>query len=172
MPLPKTKQELLINLKKSYEKLDAEFDAVTTCNERMTDIEGNISCCDVVAYQIGWGKLLMSWENNELNGKLVQMPCESFKWNQLGELAQHFYQQSRHLSLSQLRVDFNNVYQQLVDWITNLSTEELFTPQQRNWTGEKWSMVKWIQINTIAPYQSARTKVRRWKREQKNSKKR
>ena len=49
-------------------------------------------------------------------------------------------------------------------WIDELSDEELFVPQQRRWSGDKWPLVKWIQVNTIAPYNSARTKVRRWKR--------
>ncbi|MFV0414860.1 MAG: ClbS/DfsB family four-helix bundle protein, partial [Chthoniobacterales bacterium] len=38
--------------------------------------------------------------------------------------------------------------------------QELFESKQRIWAGEKWAVVKWIQVNTIAPYCSARTKLR------------
>jgi hypothetical protein len=167
MPLPNTKNELLSNLRQAYVKLDAEFDAIDLEYERINGIEGNVSCCDIVAYQIGWGNLLVGWEKLELAGKIPEMPAPGFKWNQLGELAKSFYEEQSKISLQELRKEFAELYQVLVDWINSLSEKELFQPKQRHWTGEKWAMVKWIQINTIAPYRSARTKVRRWKKEMK-----
>ncbi len=167
MPLPYTKIELLSNLNQAYTKLDTEFDGIHSAYERDCRIEDNVSCCDIVAYQIGWGSLLISWEKLELAGKTPEMPAPGFKWNQLGELAHSFYQEQSKKSLHQLRKEFSELYQVLVDWINSLSEKELFQPKQRHWTGEKWPMAKWIQVNTIAPYRSARTKVRRWKKEMK-----
>lgn len=54
---------------------------------------------------------------------------------------------------------------QLSAWIDSLTEAELPEPHQRQWTGEKWAIVIWIQVNTISPYKFARTKVSRWKRE-------
>ena len=54
MALPNTKVELLKNLREAYEKLDGEFDVIDPTTERFNGIEGDISCCDVIAYQIGW----------------------------------------------------------------------------------------------------------------------
>lgn len=167
MPLPTTKDELLSNLKAAYEKLDKEFDVIDSDNERKHGIEGNVSCCDILAYQIGWGRLLTGWEKTELRGKKPEMPASGFKWNQLGELAKTFYTEQSKKSLQQLRKEFSQLHKELADWIDSLSEKELFQPAQRQWIGDKWAMVKWIQINTIAPYKSARTKVRRWKREMK-----
>ena len=73
MPLPNTKIELLNNLIQAYKKLDAELDAVESEYERDRGIEGNVACCDVVAYQIGWGSLLVGWEKLELAGKTPEM---------------------------------------------------------------------------------------------------
>jgi len=53
MPLPNTKNELQRNLCQAYVKLDAEFDAIDIEYERFIGIEGNVSCCDIVAYQKG-----------------------------------------------------------------------------------------------------------------------
>ncbi len=167
MPLPKTKIELLSNLNQAYEKLDAEFDTVESEYERDCDIEGGVSCCDIVAYQIGWGSLLLGWEKQELAGKTPKMPAPGYKWNQLGELANSFYEEHSKKSLQQLRDEFSELRQVLVNWIKSLSETELFQPHQRFWTGDKWAIVKWIQVNTVAPYRSARTKVRRWKKEMK-----
>ncbi len=165
MPLPTSKDELLKNLYDAYEKLDSEFTAVSPDTEREPGIAGEISCCDIVAYQIGWANLLLGWDESELKGKLPAMPASGFKWNQLGELAKSFYAKESTKTLQQLRVEFRLVHKRLVIWIESLSEQELFEIHQRQWTGEKWTMVKWIQVNTIAPYRSARTKVRRWKKE-------
>ena len=117
MPLPTTKIELLTNLDKSYNKLNAEFSSVSTQQERLADIEGDISCCDIIAYQIGWGKLLLNWDKQELIGEQPIMPAQGYKWNQLGALAQSFYRQYNQLTLSELLLEFNSLYQQLVTWI-------------------------------------------------------
>lgn len=165
MPLPTNKNELLEKLHQAYSKLDAEFDIINTTQSKQKAIEGGISCCDIVAYQIGWGNLLLSWERAEQDGQIPNMPAKGFKWNQLGALADSFYLHYKDHSLQELRDAFKQLYKALSNWIKQLSDDELFKPLSRQWTGEKWAMVKWIQINTIAPYQSARSKVRRWKRE-------
>jgi len=99
MPIPTTKLEFVKTLKTAYHNLDAEFDAVNSLKENDKGIEGNISCCDVVAYQIGWADLLLGWEQKEKDGKEPEMPAKGFKWNQLGELAQSFYKKSSGQSL-------------------------------------------------------------------------
>jgi hypothetical protein len=67
--------------------------------------------------------------------------------------------------LKELRVEFNEIYKELVTWIESLTEQEIFEPHQRGWTGDKWAIAKWVQVNSIAPYRSARTKIRRWKKE-------
>ncbi|WP_432796995.1 ClbS/DfsB family four-helix bundle protein [Poriferisphaera sp. WC338] len=169
MPLPTSKSELLKNLQQAYEKLDGEFDGMDESAGRICEIsaagETTCSICDVLAYQIGWGELLLSWDKHEKANKTVHMPAKGFKWNQLGELAAHFYDKHTDHSLKQLRSKFKRTYNKLYQWIESLSDDELFSIGMREWTGDKWPMVKWIQVNTVAPYQSARTKVRRFKRD-------
>lgn len=164
MPLPSSKTELLEKLHSAHEKLDLEFNEITLSLERKNEVDGGISCCDVLAYQIGWGNLLLNWDKTELSGEIPEMPAKNFKWNQLGDLAIYFYENSQRKSLKNLRAEFKLVHSQLTKWIDSLSDAELLQLHQRQWAGEKWALVKWIQVNTIAPYQSARTKVRRLKR--------
>ncbi len=164
MPLPKNKEEAITNLRLAYQKLDAEFENLDSNKTRIKDIEGNISACDILAYQIGWGKLLLSWEKDELNGKKVIMPAKGFKWNELGRLANSFYLHYEDKDLKYLRKEFKKTVDKIENLIILLPGEEVFIPKHREWTGEKWPMMKWIQINSIAPYKSARTKIRRWKK--------
>ena len=165
MPLPSSKNELLEKLHSAYEKLDSEFNEIPLSLERKNEVGDGISCCDVLAYQIGWANLLLNWDKTELSGGIPKMPAENFKWNQLGSLAIYFYEGSHKKLLNQLRAEFKLAHSQLTNWIMSLSDMDLFELHQRQWAGEKWALVKWIQVNTIAPYQSARTKVRRFKRE-------
>ena len=165
MPLATSKEELLQHLQQAYAKLDAEFDDVTDELARQRGIEGDISCCDVLAYQIGWGRLLLGWESAEQRGKVPDMPAPGFKWNQLGELAGSFYAAASGQSLSQLRAEFELVVKEVETWIQSLGESTLFETGQRRWTGKKWPIAKWVQVNTVAPYRSARTKLRRWKKE-------
>ncbi len=53
-----------------------------------------------------------------------------------------------------------------LEWIENLSEEELFVQGQRRWTGDKpnWPMARWIHINSAAPFGTFRAKIRKWKR--------
>ncbi len=164
MPLPATKEALLEDLAQAFSKLDAELDAVQPEAERLRDLEGGVSCCDVMAYQIGWGRLLLEWERVEAAGGEPEMPAAGYKWNQLGALAESFYQAYEESPLSEVRAVFREVFSHLEEWICALPEDELFDLGARRWAGDKWPLVKWIQVNTIAPYQSARAKIRRWKR--------
>lgn len=164
MPLPTSKQELLSYLQDAYEKLDNELDAVPKSMERDPQIEGDVSCCDVLAYQMGWAKLLLGWDRLESKGETPAMPADGYKWNELGQLAQSFYETQSSKSLDQLRAAFKHEYDAVTQWIASLSEDELFRLHQRQWAGEKWVLAKWIQVNTVAPYRSARAKIRRWKK--------
>jgi hypothetical protein len=164
MPLPKNKSELLKNVKDSFQKLDSEFDDISKMASRKKEIKGGISACDVLAYQIGWGQLLLGWEKSERSGKTPFMPAKGYKWNELGRLAEFFYDEHRGETLENLRRKFKKTVNEVSAMIDELPENELFKPKQRQWTGGKWPMVKWIQINTVAPYSSARTKLRRWKK--------
>ncbi|QQE10792.1 ClbS/DfsB family four-helix bundle protein [Planctomycetota bacterium] len=169
MPLAESKVELLVELAKAYGLLDGEFEGMREKDARRKGIEWKegtmVSCCDVVAYQIGWGELLLSWEESEMRGEEVCMPCEGFKWNELGKLAEKFYKQKKGKSLKVLRKEWEAVYSKVRAWIESLDEEEVFEVGMREWTGEKWVMAKWVQVNTIGPWKSARTKVRKFKRE-------
>jgi len=166
MPLPQTRSELLESLSKAHRQLDEELRAIRPDQERIQGIEGGLSCCDLVAYQIGWGNLLLGWEQAESQGQAVFLPAKGYKWNQLGLLAESFYQRAADHSLDELRAEWQGVVQRLEEWVQDITDEELFEPRVRQWTGDKWPIAKWIQVNSIAPYRSARTKLRRWVKEQ------
>jgi len=145
-------------------RLFAEIAAMPVELSRTPELEGGISPCDLIAYQIGWGKLLLQWEALEQAGQPVVMPAPGYKWNQLGLLAQSFYQCCREYSLEQLLQQFAEVVEEIRQFIETSSDHVLFAVGARRWAGAKWPVVKWIQVNTIAPYGSARAKLRKWQK--------
>lgn len=164
MPLATSKAEALSSLKDSYNKLELEICDISPDIERIKKIEGDVCVCDLIAYQIGWGELLLSWENSEQKSKTVYMPAKGYKWNELTPLANSFYDKYSDQDLVWLRKKFKRTVLKIEKFILTLSDDELLVPRMRSWTGDKWSIMKWIQVNTIAPYKSARTKVRRFKK--------
>ncbi len=164
MALSTNKVELRARLEEARAKLDTELALVSESDARLAVLKGEISVCDVVAYQIGWGELLLGWEAAEKKGLAAIMPSDGFKWNELGALAKSFYVTHRNQSLAELRGAFRRTVKRIDRMLESMSEHELFRLRQRKWAGEKWPIAKWVQVNTIAPYTSARTKVRARKR--------
>lgn len=117
---------------------------------------GNVSVRDVIAYQIGWGKCLISWYESGLRNDMPQMPGEGFtKWNYT-EIALHFYQKYQD--------DQEKVFKQVVSHILDIVEKEhqsgnLYKLGVWPWctlqSGKQWSLDKWIKVNTSSPYKRA-----------------
>jgi hypothetical protein len=164
MPLPTNKNQLLSSFQAAYSKLVEEATAVPSDLERNPGLEGGISPCDLIAYQIGWGRLLLSWDDLETRSETVEMPAPGFKWNQLGLLARSFYLEQEEQTLKQLLAQFEALKERMWLFIESNSDDTLFSIGKRHWAGQKWSLAKWIQVNTVAPYGGARAKLRKWKK--------
>ncbi len=167
MPLPETKKELLKRLNEACNKLEMEYAEIEEKASREKRIEGEGSPADLLAYQIEWGRLLLSWEEAEQKGKTLEMPAKGYKWNELGQLAESFYNKHNKTGMHELLVEYGRIVGSIKAMIQGLDENELFEIGKRKWAGDKWPIVKWIQVNTIAPYRSARTKIRRWKKAKK-----
>lgn len=164
MAIPATKAELLAALSTEYAKLMAESADIPQHLERDTSLEGNVSVADIIAYQVGWGHLLINWYKTGKNGALPVTPAEGFKWNQLGLLAAHFYATYKDRSLHQLQEDLRLVVKEVEAIINENSQEQLYSLNVYNWTG-KWPLGRWINVNTSSPYKSATAKIRKWKKQ-------
>lgn len=149
-----------------YLSLDIEFDGIQEYQKDIRIQEVDRTPAEIIAYQLGWMNLVMGWDRDEKMGRTVNTPAPDYKWNQLGGLYQSFYHTYAHYSLKELRYVFKETEQQWQDWIDTLNEEELFTQGVRHWTGSnpKWAMVKWIHINSVAPFKSFRSKIRKWKK--------
>lgn len=122
-----------------------------------------------LAYQVGWTTLILKWEEDEKKGLQVKTPSDQFKWNELGKLYQFFSENYAYLSLQELKYILNKNINSIYAMIDLLSEEELFKPHMRKWADEAtktavWEVYKFIHVNTVAPFTTFRTKIRKWKK--------
>ena len=163
------KEELKSEINKTYTKFISEFDNIP---EDMKDFraEGiDRTPAENLAYQVGWTTLVLKWENDERDGLEVKTPSEKFKWNQLGELYQWFTDTYAYMSIHELRTILDSNIQKIYEMIDTMSDEDLFLPHRRKWADNAtksavWEVYKFIHINTVAPFGTFRTKIRKWKK--------
>ncbi len=161
-----SKQELLDTIHTNYIMFDAEFTDIDDRYRNLRIPEVDKTPGEIIAYQLGWLHLVMGWDKAELAGRSVPMPSADYKWNQLGGLYQSFYQEYEEYTLTELREQLRQAEQEWLAWVGGLTEEELFTQGIRTWTGSKdtWPMVRWIHINSAAPFKTFRAKIRKWKK--------
>ncbi len=162
-----SKNALIDEIKKTANLFIGEFEDVSDADKDTRYQELDRTPQEIIAYQLGWMGLLRSWDSKEHEGKAVITPEPGYKWNQLGALYQSFYDKYRDKSLTQLQQLFVDAVDSFIEWLNDFSDEELFKPGGRNWaasTSSNWPVWKWVHINTVAPFKSFRTKIRKWKK--------
>lgn len=163
------REELKAAIKNSFDKYIAEFDDIPEeLKDRRADGVDRTPA-ENLAYQVGWTTLLLKWEEDERNGRNVKTPSVEFKWNQLGALYQWFTDTYAPLSLEELKKILMENVKSVYAMIDSLSDEELFRPHMRKWADEAtrtavWEVYRFIHVNTVAPFESFRKKIRKWKK--------
>ena len=167
--LYENKEELKTEINKTFEKYIVEFDNIPESLKDKRIDEVDRTPAENLAYQVGWTTLVLKWEEDERSGLQVKTPSDKFKWNQLGELYQWFIDTYAYLSLQELKSKLNENINSIYVMIDSLSDEELFKPHMRKWADDAtktavWEVYKFIHVNTVAPFGSFRTKIRKWKK--------
>ena len=169
MRVYENKEELKTEINKTFEKYIAEFNNIPESLKDKRIDEVDITPAENLAYQVWWTTLVLKWEDDERNGLQVKTPSDEFKWNQLGELYKWFTDTYAYLSLQELKSTLNENINSIYVMIDSLSDEELFKPHMRKWADEAtktavWEVYKFIHVNTVAPFGTFRTKIRKWKK--------
>ncbi|WP_461815804.1 ClbS/DfsB family four-helix bundle protein [Faecalimonas sp.] len=164
-----SKEELKDEIQKTYTKFIAEFDNIPEDMKDLRAEEIDRTPAENLAYQVGWTTLVLKWEQDERNGLEVKTPSDQFKWNQLRELYQWFTDTYAKLSLQELRTTLDMNIQKIYEMIDSMSDKDIFLPHRRKWADDAtksavWEVYKFIHVNTVAPFGTFRTKIRKWKK--------
>lgn len=169
MRIYKNKEELKNEIKKTYEKYISEFESIPEELKDKKCEEVDRTPAENLAYQVGWTTLVLKWESDDKAGLEVKTPSDKFKWNQLGDLFQWFTDTYAHLPLLELKNILDKNIKDIYGMIDGMTDDELFKPHQRKWADEAtksavWEVYKFIHVNTVAPFGTFRTKIRKWKK--------
>lgn len=162
-----TKKELIFEIEKTANLFIQEFNDIKEAQKDVMVEEIDRTPVQMIAYQLGWLNLLMNWDRDELTGKEVTTPALGYKWNELGGLYQSFYTQYENYSLSELKNEYIETVAKFVEWVDSFTEKEIFEQDVRKWassTPSKWPIWKWAHINSVAPFKSFRTKIRKWEK--------
>lgn len=165
MAIPKDKEELLKSITDNYKKLTTELSTIPIELTDKKELDGHskntlMSINDLVAYLVGWGQLVLKWNDKKSKGLEVDFPETGFKWNELGQLAQKFYHDYEQESFKTLQTILDRTIKEILQLIESKTNQQLY---ETAWY-EKWTLGKMIQLNTSSPFKNAKDRIRKWKK--------
>lgn len=165
MAIPKDKDELLKAIVDNYKKLKTELANIPIDLTEKKELDGHskntlMSINNLVAYLVGWGQLVLKWNNKKSKGHKVDFPETGFKWNELGLLAQKFYTDYEKDDFKTINEKLDNTTNEILKLIESKTNKELY---EMAWY-DKWTLGKMIQLNTSSPFKNAKDRIRKWKK--------
>lgn len=165
MAIPASKNELLKAIEGNYNKLKTELSSIPSNLTEKKELEGHakgtrMSINNLLAYLLGWGELVLKWQDKKSKGLPVDFPETGYKWNELGALAQKFYKDYQHDSFETLQSNLDKTTKAIIRFIESQNNKELY---QTAWY-DKWTLGKMIQLNTASPFKNAKDRIRKWKK--------
>lgn len=165
MPISTTKSELKLSISDTYLKLKQDLVDIPVELTRIPELEGHakgtkMSICDLLAYLVGWGDLVLKWYQNHKHGLPIDFPETGYNWNELGQLAQKFYKDHEEEEFETLLNTLDETVIKILRIVEKTDNETLYG---KAWYKE-YTLGRMIQLNTSSPYKNARTRVRKWKR--------
>ena len=166
MAVPVNKKELILAINTNYIKLKKELENIPIELTTLKDLEGHskgtlMSINNLLSYLLGWQELVLKWNVKKQNKEEVDFPETGYKWNQLGKLAQKFYEDYKNDDFNTLLFKLDKRVEEILKLIENKSNKELY---EVSWY-EKWTLGRMIQFNTSSPYANAKARIRKWKKE-------
>lgn len=166
MAVPVNKKELILAINTNYKKLKKELENIPIELTTLKDLEGHskgtlMSINNLLSYLLSWQELVLKWNIKKQNKEKVDFPETGYKWNQLGKLAQKFYEDYKNDDFNTLLFKLDKRVEEILKLIENKSNKELY---EVSWY-EKWTLGRMIQFNTSSPYANAKARIRKWKKE-------
>ena len=167
MALPINKKELQKAIISNYTKLKKELLTIPFEKTSINELEGHskgtlMNINNLISYLVGWGELVIKWNEKKDNNEAVDFPETGYKWNELGKLAQKFYEDFKDDDFNSLIIKLDKTVETILLLIENKSNKELY---EVTWY-EKWTLGRMIQFNTSSAYLNAKNRIRKWKKTQ------
>lgn len=166
MPIPTTKEELLHAIKTNYNKLRTELEKIPVDLTAIKELDGHskgttMTVNNLLAYLIGWGQLVIKWYERKSDNLPVDFPETGYQWNELGKLAQKFYEDYEADDFYILNQKLNKTVEDIIALVESKTNDELYGIPWYT----KWTLGRMIQFNTASPYANAKARIRKWNKD-------
>lgn len=159
MPIPTNRAQLIEMVVSRFEKLDREL------SEAGSGI-GELSCVDdwkvkdLLAVRAWWTGSVVEWIEAGKRGEDLELPASGYTWQETPRLNADIVREAGSESYEEVLARLRTGYERVLSTIDALTDEELLRVGAFEWAG-KWPLARWISINTVRQYETARTFVRR-----------
>lgn len=159
MPIPKTRQELVDLVTRSFTKLREELDRLDPGAADRPCVE-DWSIKDLLAVRAWWTERVIDWVEAGRRGERPVTPAPGYRWRETPRLNAAVVRTSHDEPYPEIRARLEKGYERVVATIDELDDRELLEPGMFEWTG-KYPVSRLISINTARQYTTARTYIRR-----------
>lgn len=121
---------------------------------------------DVLTHIIDWEIRTLSWYRDGRTDRAVELPAPGYKWSDIKALNEAIRRRHARKSVSTVLQEFHDTRESTVSAIADMTDEELTTLKYFEWTGNSWTLSDYLRANTASHDKWARTKIRRWLREE------
>jgi hypothetical protein len=165
MSVPINKAQLLFAIQKEFEALSKEIALISAEQVFDKSLDGHVKDSkmhvhNLISYLVGWNELVLKWQTKRRLGETVDFPETGFNWNELGLLAEKFYQDYEAVPFADLVERLCFAKDKIVELIQD---EEDLRLYGQPWY-KKYTLGKMIQLNTSSPYSNACRRLRRWRK--------
>jgi hypothetical protein len=125
---------------------------------------------ELLAVRAWWTESVVKWIEEGRSGEVPTTPSKGYRWKETPRLNSDVARRARRESYASICRRLEEGYSRVLELIDDLSDHELLDVGTFAWAG-KYPIRRWISLNTVRQYATARTYLRRAIREQQKSRK-
>ena len=156
---PATKEELINEIHLARQKMEKKYGGLTPSQIVWPGSMDDWSVKDILAHLVDWEQRFIGWYKAGLQGEIPETPAPGMSWRDLPALNQEGYLAHKDDSLESVLALSASSHQEMLDLISSMKEEEIFTPKLFAWTGDS-PLLPWIRANTSSHYRWAATNIR------------
>ena len=159
MPIPQNRNDLNEQLADSIAKLDLVLRQLDETHAQQTCVDG-WSVRDLLAVRVWWSEQVLAWVLAGRNGQVPDTPAPGYSWRDTPQLNEAIIQNTKARTVRTLVARLRRAQQAVQQLIDQLDDDELLSVGRFEWAG-KHPVSRWLSINTVRQYETARTHLRR-----------
>jgi hypothetical protein len=163
MPIPKTRLELTEQLHSTFGKLRVELDNGGSRLGSLPCVD-NWTVKDLLAVRAWWTEHVVAWIEAGQRGEVSVTPAAGYRWHETPRLNADIVRSTGRESYRSIRRRLEHGFARVLGLIVELNDRELLEVGVFPWAG-KYPISRWLSINTVRQYTTARTFIRRAVRE-------